>query len=140
MNENVWKSQNRWGLRPLWFLPWDFPRDSNHHDTPSVFPHIVPLSTVHSPLSTVHCPLSTVHCPLSTVHCPLSTVLYLLSIVHCPLSTVHCPLSIVHCPLSNMHCTLSSRGLFTLRRDIIDPLLPLWSKLEYLALWEECIG
>ena len=24
--------------------PWDFPRDSIHHDTPSAFPHIVPLN------------------------------------------------------------------------------------------------
>ena len=27
----------------LKFWPWDFPRDSIHHDTPSAFPHIVPF-------------------------------------------------------------------------------------------------
>ena len=31
------------GLRPLGFLPWDFPRDSIHYDTPLAFPHIVPF-------------------------------------------------------------------------------------------------
>ena len=36
-------SQNPWGLRPLGFWPWDCPRDSIHHDTPSAFPHIVPV-------------------------------------------------------------------------------------------------
>ena len=42
-------------LRPLVFWSWDFPRDSIHHDTPSAFPHIVPLHTKHhSPKSTVH--------------------------------------------------------------------------------------
>ena len=35
--------QNQWGQRPLWFWPWDFPRDSIHHDTPSAFPQIVPV-------------------------------------------------------------------------------------------------
>ena len=34
---------NHWGLRPLGFWPWDFPRDSIHHDTPLAFPHIVTL-------------------------------------------------------------------------------------------------
>ena len=36
-------AKNPWGLRPLGFWPWDLPRDSIHHDTPTAFPHIVPL-------------------------------------------------------------------------------------------------
>ena len=42
--ESLGKShgQNPCGLRPLGFWPWDFPRDSIHHDTPSAFPQIVP--------------------------------------------------------------------------------------------------
>ena len=35
--------QNPRGLWPLRFWPWDFPRDSIHHDTHSAFTQIVPL-------------------------------------------------------------------------------------------------
>ena len=40
------RDQSLRGLRPLGFWPWDFPRDSIHHDTPSAFPRIVPLYTI----------------------------------------------------------------------------------------------
>ena len=43
--ESLGKSlgQKPLGLWPLWFWPWDFPRDSIHHYTPSAFRHIVLL-------------------------------------------------------------------------------------------------
>ena len=58
-NETLWKSlgcnmvngvprkvprPKPFGPWPLGFWPWDFPRDSIHHDTPSAFPQIIPLS------------------------------------------------------------------------------------------------
>ena len=43
------------GLRLLRFWPWDFPRDSIHHDTPSAFPHIVPVYSLKCTVYSVHC-------------------------------------------------------------------------------------
>ena len=47
-------AKNPRGLQPLRFWPWDFPRDSIHHYTPSAFPHIVPVCTAQ--LSIKACP------------------------------------------------------------------------------------
>ena len=42
-------------LRPLRFGPWDFPRDSIHHDTPLSLPHIVPIYFLADPGSARGC-------------------------------------------------------------------------------------
>ena len=61
---------NPWGLRPLWFWPWDFPRDSIHPDTPSAFPHMVPTTSTTS-IRHVSAPLGFARVPPRTLH-PLS--------------------------------------------------------------------
>ena len=39
----VLRPQKPGGLQPKgFFLPWDLPRDSIHHDTPLAFQHIIP--------------------------------------------------------------------------------------------------
>ena len=60
------RGPNPWGLRPLWFWPWDLPRHNIHHDTSSAFSNNVPLQwSVYS----VQCTVYSVQCTVYSVQC-----------------------------------------------------------------------
>ena len=66
------RPKNPLGLWPLGFWPWDLPRDSIHHDTPSAFPNNVPLFNVGFALSNDSYELSIFGFQMSNGGLPLS--------------------------------------------------------------------